>query len=59
VAEIEEIGKEVRVPVNPVLLQGYPAQEILNFAVQNDIVMIVMGTQGKKCLFDQTFLKSL
>jgi nucleotide-binding universal stress UspA family protein len=47
VAEIEEIGKEVRVPVNPVLLQGYPAQEILNFAEQNDIDMIVMGTQGK------------
>ncbi len=47
VAEIEEIGKEVRVPVNPVLLQGYPAQEILNFTEQNDIDMIVMGTQGK------------
>jgi nucleotide-binding universal stress UspA family protein len=47
VAEIEEMGKEARVPVNPVLLQGYPAQEILNFAEQNDIDMIVMGTQGK------------
>jgi nucleotide-binding universal stress UspA family protein len=41
------MGKEAEVPVNPVLLQGYPAQEILNFAEQNDIDMIVMGTQGK------------
>jgi hypothetical protein len=25
VVEIEEMGKEARVPVNPVLLQGHPA----------------------------------
>jgi nucleotide-binding universal stress UspA family protein len=47
VAEIEKMGREAEVPVNPVLLQGYPAQEILNFAEKNDIDMIVMGTQGK------------
>ena len=47
VAEIEEMGKEADVPVNAVLLQGHPAQEILNFAEKNDIDMIVMGTQGK------------
>lgn len=47
VTEIEEMGKEIGVPVNPVLLQGHPAQEILNFADQNGIDMIVMGAQGK------------
>ncbi|MGE4495326.1 MAG: universal stress protein, partial [Methanosarcina sp.] len=37
----------INVKVNPVLLQGYPAQELLEFAEKNDIDMIVMGTQGK------------
>jgi hypothetical protein len=26
------MGKQAKVPVNPVLLKGYPTQEILNFA---------------------------
>jgi len=47
VAEIEEMGKENGVTVNSVLLQGNPAQKILDFAEQNDIDMIVLGTQGK------------
>lgn len=47
VAEIEEMGKEAGVPVKTILLQGYPAQEILNFAEKNEIDMIVMGTRGK------------
>ncbi|HWR25979.1 MAG TPA: universal stress protein [Methanosarcina sp.] len=46
VAEIEEMGREAGVSVNTVLLQGYPAQEILNFAEKNDIDLIVMGTHG-------------
>jgi nucleotide-binding universal stress UspA family protein len=40
--------KEARVPVNPVLLQGHPAQEFLNFAEHNETDIIVMGTHGKK-----------
>ena len=40
------MGKEAAVPVNVVLLQGHPAQEILDFAEKNGIDMIVMGTQG-------------
>jgi len=56
VAEIEEMGREAEVPVNPVILQGHPAKEILNFAEQNNIDMIVMGTQGKAGV-DTTFLK--
>lgn len=47
IAEIEEMGKKIGVKVNPVLLQGHPAQEILDFAEKNNIDMIVMGTQGK------------
>ena len=47
VAQIEEMGKEIGVTVSSFLLQGHPAQEILDFAEQNDIDMIVMGTQGK------------
>ncbi|MDD3248254.1 MAG: universal stress protein [Methanosarcina sp.] len=47
VAEIEKMGKETGVTVNSVLLQGNPAQEILDFAEKNDIDMIVLGTQGK------------
>lgn len=47
VSEIEEMGKEINVKVNPVLLQGNPAQELLDFAEKNNIDMIVMGTQGK------------
>jgi nucleotide-binding universal stress UspA family protein len=41
------MGKEANVPVNSVLLQGHPAQEILDFAEKNGVDMIVMGTQGK------------
>lgn len=47
IAEIEEMGKEIGVKITPVLLQGHPAQEILDFADKNNIDMIVMGTQGK------------
>lgn len=47
VAEIEEMAKEIGVNVISVLLQGHPAQEILDFAEKNDIDMIVLGTQGK------------
>lgn len=47
VTEIEDMGKEIGLKVNSVLLQGHPAQEILDFAEKNNIDMIVMGTQGK------------
>ena len=41
------MAKEIGVNVISVLLQGHPAQEILDFAEKNDIDMIVLGTQGK------------
>lgn len=40
-------GKIVNVAVEPVVLEGNPADEIVNFAEKNDIELIVMGTLGK------------
>lgn len=40
---IEESGMEVK----EVLLEGYPANEIINFAENNNMDLIVMGTLGK------------
>ncbi len=39
-------GKESGVKVNPVYLKGIPAEKILEYAEENDIDLIVMGTQG-------------
>jgi nucleotide-binding universal stress UspA family protein len=33
--------------VEPVILEGNPANEIVNFAEGNDIELIVIGTLGK------------
>ncbi len=46
-ASVEEAAKAVNVEVESVLLEGYPAEKIVDFAEQNDIDMIVMGTLGK------------
>lgn len=44
---VKEAAKAAGVEVEPVLLEGHPVDEILKFAEQNDIEMIVMGTLGK------------
>jgi nucleotide-binding universal stress UspA family protein len=44
---VETAGKIVNVAVEPVVLEGNPADEIVNFAEKNDIELIVMGTLGK------------
>lgn len=44
---VETAGKIVNVAVEPVVLEGNPANEIVNFAEKNDIELIVMGTLGK------------
>lgn len=44
---VETAGKIVNVIVEPVVLEGNPASEIVNFAEKNDIQLIVMGTLGK------------
>ena len=44
---VETAGKIVNVAVEPVVLEGNPASEIVNFAEKNDVELIVMGTLGK------------
>jgi nucleotide-binding universal stress UspA family protein len=44
---VETAGKIVNVAVEPVILEGNPADEIVDFAEKNDIDLIVMGTLGK------------
>lgn len=46
-AYAETAGKIVNVVVEPVILEGNPADEIVDFAGKNDIDLIVMGTLGK------------
>ncbi len=45
-ADVEKSGKETEVKVEKVLLKGSPAEQILDYAENNDIDLIVMGTQG-------------
>lgn len=44
---VEDAAKAADVEVESVLLEGHPADEIIKFAEQNGIEMIVMGTLGK------------
>lgn len=44
---MEETAKAAGIEVESVLLEGHPADEIVKFAEQNDIEMILMGTLGK------------
>jgi nucleotide-binding universal stress UspA family protein len=44
---VETSGKIVDVEVKPVILEGNPADQIIKFAEENDIDLIVMGTLGR------------
>lgn len=44
---VEAAGKASNVEVESVLLEGSPAHKIVDFAEENDIDLIVMGTLGK------------
>ena len=46
-AYVEDSGKTADVEVESVVLEGNPANEIINFAQKNDIDLIIMGTLGK------------
>lgn len=46
------------VPVEPVVLEGKPAGEIVRFAEENGIDLIVMGTRGKSGI-ERLFLGSV
>lgn len=46
-AFVETAGKAANVEVESVLLEGNPANEIVDFAEKNDIDLIVIGTLGR------------
>ena len=47
VFDVKERGEAAGVEVREVLWEGHPSTEIINFAENNDIDLIVMGTLGK------------
>lgn len=47
VSKVKEIGESSGVIVEEVLFEGHPSDEIINFAKENEIDLIVMGTLGK------------
>jgi nucleotide-binding universal stress UspA family protein len=51
---VENAGRAANVEVEPVILEGSPAGEIIDFAEKNNIDLIVMGTHGKSAI--QRFL---
>ena len=46
-AYVETVGKAANIEVESVILEGSPADQIVDFAEQKDIDLIVMGTLGK------------
>lgn len=49
-AYVEDSGKAGNIEVESVLLEGSPAQEIIDFAERNGINLIVIGTHGKSAI---------
>jgi nucleotide-binding universal stress UspA family protein len=46
-SKVKECGETSGVEVKEVILEGHPSEEIIDFAENNDIDLIVMGTLGK------------
>jgi nucleotide-binding universal stress UspA family protein len=46
-AYVENVGKAANIEVKSVIIEGSPANEIIDFAEKNDIDLIVMGTHEK------------
>ncbi len=53
-AYVENAGKAANVEVKSIILEGSPANEIIDFAEKNDIDLIIMGSHGKSAI--QRFL---
>jgi nucleotide-binding universal stress UspA family protein len=45
--EVKQLGDEHNVEVKTQLLEGDPAEQIIDYAENNDIDLIVMGTHGE------------
>ncbi|AKB50767.1 Universal stress protein [Methanosarcina barkeri str. Wiesmoor] len=46
IGDVEKMGEKTGVKVKPVFLKGIPTDEILEYAQENNIDLIVMGTHG-------------
>ena len=57
-AHVKQMGEEVGVEVESLVLEGKPAEKIVEYAEENDIDLIVMGTMGKSGL-DRILLGSV
>ncbi|WP_292466902.1 universal stress protein [Methanolobus sp.] len=44
---VEELAKEAGIPFETVVLEGNPSHEIIEFADNNSIDLIILGTLGK------------
>lgn len=47
IAYVENAGRAANVEIEPVILEGNPVSEIVDFAEKNDIELVVMGSHGK------------
>jgi len=47
ISQVKEYGEASGIEVKEVLLEGHPSSEIIDFAENSDIDLIVMGTLGK------------
>lgn len=47
ISKVKKYGETLDIEVNEVLLEGHPSSEIIKFAENNGIDLIVMGTLGK------------
>lgn len=47
IAYVENAGRAANVEIEPIILEGNPVNEIVDFAEKNDIDLIVLGTYGK------------
>lgn len=47
---VEKLAEDADIECEPTILEGHPSHEIINFAKNNDIDVIVMGTLGKSGL---------
>jgi nucleotide-binding universal stress UspA family protein len=46
VEDVDRLGKKAGVKVEPVFMKGIPADKILEYAEENNIDLIVLGTHG-------------
>lgn len=44
---VENIGRAANIDIESIILEGKPANEIIDFAEKSDVDLIVMGTHGK------------